>query len=757
MINNQSELKIGDELLDNFFIIDIKGGKGKSGFGQVYILWNKESNSLLALKSLQEDKNYIDVKNFKDEAINWIKLSKHPFIVNAFTVEKINNKHYLVMEPIIPDEYGRISLSDYLKDPLIEFDVLRWSIQICYAMEHINKNGFIHGDIKPDNILINFNSVKVTDFGLSMNLKENQKSYFGSREYMAPEVWEGNKTIRSDIYSFGMVLYQMLNNGKIPFDGITDEDWIEFHKNEIPSLNINWFYIVKRCLESDISKRYNSFEDVNRELKKIFKKKFNQEINEFSPEYEYLRNNIEKINSKMLLGRSYAIIGDIKNFKNTFEEIINDNEKDDIILFEYILLLIQIGDYDTALRYLKIIEQSKIISLDRIYFNIGKCFHEQNEFFNAIKYYRKSIKENDKNLMSHTNLANIYKKYGLFEWALEKYKYVLSIDESFEIALFNLSELYKNMGYSEKFETVSNKLSKISNNYDIQLNTSFLFKKEDIIKFLKFNEIPETNELYINSLFNKFIFHLENKNKEMVESLADEIFTLTDNHTFLFGIINLLIENGHNDNALKKLNYIENNLNFNPIDFLFEKTIIIKDINLNESINISKYLLKQNISNELKANVESNLGNFYLTLNKEEEAIDQFINSLKHDPYSCNIYLNLATFYAERHFFVESEYYVDKGLTLFPNNYHLLFLKGKLSLNQYNYKNAIIYFNKCLEKYPQIDTYLYIIIAYLGENKLNEAFFYLNLAFNIRDADEESALLLIALNIIKNKTINDNI
>lgn len=217
----------------------------------------EEENLILALKTLQKDKiSFSDFDNFKKEFIPWIKLSNHPYIVEAFTVDLDDNQRpYLIIEPISPDEFGRHTLEDFMGKDLSEEQILEWCIQFCYAMDYINKQGYIHGDIKPSNILISNNVIKITDFGLVSLIKDDIKHYIASIPYLALESFTGTKNVLSELYSFGMVMYQLINFGKLPFDGLTDYEWENFHKNgEIPKLESDVYPFISKCLDKNLKR-----------------------------------------------------------------------------------------------------------------------------------------------------------------------------------------------------------------------------------------------------------------------------------------------------------------------------------------------------------------------------------------------------------------------------------------------------------------------------------------------------------------------
>ena len=266
------EYEPGDEIFDNIIVLGRFGGENKSGFGVVYLVFDKNTGFALALKTLQNEKiSLTEFEEFKNEVIPWVSLSNHPNIVKAFSIDLgDDNRPYLLMEPVFPDEDGKQNLADFLQDDLSEEKILKWCIQFCYAMEYVSNQGYFHGDIKPDNILISNDSVKITDFGLARPIDDETKHYVGSIFYLAPESWVGIKNVQFDIYAFGIVMYQMVNSGKLPYNGITQDQWENFHKTgRIPECESDLYPLIKKCLEKDTNLRYSSFKELNNDLMKM--------------------------------------------------------------------------------------------------------------------------------------------------------------------------------------------------------------------------------------------------------------------------------------------------------------------------------------------------------------------------------------------------------------------------------------------------------------------------------------------------------
>lgn len=258
---------IGDEIFHRHRIIQILGGPGKSGMGIVYVcIDDLEEEQPVAIKTLQnrfnEDRAFIE--RFKWEAETWVRLGKHHNIVEAKRVEN-HGKPYIYLEYIAGDKQHGSSLSGWIHGgglhrngkPEIPI-ILNFAIQFCHGMIHAQKRfqemgkPFVHRDVKPSNILVTQDKVvKIADFGLVKAFADldediptatvgdgvNRRfglsksgSICGTPPYMSPEQCRGARDIdiRSDIYAFGCVLYEMLTQ-RLVFDGKTMDEFIRHH------------------------------------------------------------------------------------------------------------------------------------------------------------------------------------------------------------------------------------------------------------------------------------------------------------------------------------------------------------------------------------------------------------------------------------------------------------------------------------------------------------------------------------------------
>lgn len=210
---------IGTVLAGRYEILERVGG---GGMALVYKALDRLLNRHVAVKVLRQqfvhDEEFI--RRFGREAQSAASLS-HPNVVSIYDVGEENDIYYIVMEYI----EGH-NLNEIIKEraPLQPEEAVRIAIQICDALDHAHHNHIIHRDIKPHNILIGNNGrVKVTDFGIARAVTSSTitqtGAVLGSVHYFSPEHAKGVSTgEKSDLYSLGIVLYQMLT-GRLPFLG----------------------------------------------------------------------------------------------------------------------------------------------------------------------------------------------------------------------------------------------------------------------------------------------------------------------------------------------------------------------------------------------------------------------------------------------------------------------------------------------------------------------------------------------------------
>lgn len=196
---------------------------GQGGMAEVYLAHDILLDRDVAIKMLREqfvaDKALLE--QFRREAKSAARL-KHPYIINIYDVVSEGDKEYIVMEYV-----EGITLKDYLQSNKLSVSaVLEIGVRLADALQHAHSKNIVHCDIKPQNILIDKNlNPKIADFGIAKMVSNQTMVYtstvMGSVHYLSPEQATGGQvTASSDVYSLGVVLFEMLT-GKVPFDGDT--------------------------------------------------------------------------------------------------------------------------------------------------------------------------------------------------------------------------------------------------------------------------------------------------------------------------------------------------------------------------------------------------------------------------------------------------------------------------------------------------------------------------------------------------------
>lgn len=265
-------IKVGTIVGDRYEILE-KIGKG--GMAEVFKGKDHKLNRFVAVKILKEEyrENEGFVKKFKEEARAAAGLA-HPNIVNVYDVGDENGIYYIVMELV-----EGITLKDYIerKGRLTIKEATSIAIQVSAGLEVAHNNQIVHRDIKPQNIIISREGkVKVTDFGIAKatTSRTTTSTAMGSVHYASPEQARGGYVDhRSDIYSLGVVLYEMVT-GRVPFDGETAVTVAVKHLQEEivpPSVYCDLPYsleqIIKKCMEKSPDRRYQDIGDLILDLK----------------------------------------------------------------------------------------------------------------------------------------------------------------------------------------------------------------------------------------------------------------------------------------------------------------------------------------------------------------------------------------------------------------------------------------------------------------------------------------------------------
>src|SRR5499426_125020 len=232
---------------------------GSGGFGTVYLAEDTWIDKKVALKV--PHKQSVDFGELLREPRLLASLS-HPNIVSILTAEKQENVFFIVME-YVPGETLEAMITR--EGALDVARALDYTCQICNAVDRAHKQGVLHRDLRPSNVLIGEKLLKVADFGTSrfLEIAAHGTTVIGSPPYMAPEQFAGKSVFASDIYSLGVSMYQMLT-GDLPYDTPSPSDLDRLMSGELltpprlknPKIPKSINDIILKAMAPEIHARY---------------------------------------------------------------------------------------------------------------------------------------------------------------------------------------------------------------------------------------------------------------------------------------------------------------------------------------------------------------------------------------------------------------------------------------------------------------------------------------------------------------------
>ena len=268
--------QVGDLVQNRWEIHRILQG----GMGAVYIVYDFVAREARAAKTYRDEVFAQDpaiAERFKQEARAWVNLDAHPNVTRATAVQVIDGKPFLFLEYVSGGDLGSWIGTPRLTEDLPQ--VLDFAIQFCDGMEHALGKGIrAHLDIKPENCLLTEDgTLKVTDFGVARLFDVVESAAVvprGTYTHMAPEQFDSAAApdARADIYSFGVMLYEMAT-GRLPFPAETWEEAARRHTSASPPMLEGHLAalndVVQTCLAKEPARRFASFLNVRRRLAEI--------------------------------------------------------------------------------------------------------------------------------------------------------------------------------------------------------------------------------------------------------------------------------------------------------------------------------------------------------------------------------------------------------------------------------------------------------------------------------------------------------
>ncbi len=732
---------------------EVYGILGMGGFGIVYLVYSHEGKSIYALKTFRDE--YLSDaetrERFHTEAGIWVALERHPYLVQAHFVEEFSGRLYIGMEFVAPDERGLNSIEGYLKrKPPDLIQSLKWSIQFCHGMEYAYSKGIrCHRDIKPDNIMISQDSmVKISDFGLAgvigtskamsdikidiqkdkvgLSCQSMEGNGVGTPTHMPPEQFSNITECdeRSDIYSFGIVLYQMATGSKFPFLAPLPKDkskeemmrfWRAMYRlhSETPAPNLSspLSSLVKRCLEKKPAKRYQSFRYLKEELECILKCQTGETIKppEIDEEFEAWEWGNKGVSLAMLgrleeaiccydnviqlaprnakswnnKGLSLFKLGHVNEAIHCFDKAIELDPSYKLAWNNKSNPLAHQGKFEEAIHCI-----DKAIELDPnfvMFLNSkGAILEKLGHYNEAIPFFDKAIKLDPKDAKAWYNKGVCLDKLDRFEEAIHYYNKAIEIDPMYVSAWYNKGYLLNDLASFEEAIRCFDKAIELD-----PMETSYWCGKGKSLYELKRFE----NAIYC---YDKAI-ELDPKD---AKTWYNKGRVLSDLSCFndAIGCYNKAIElDSMLDSAWYNKGTSLGRLNrFDEAIFCYDKAIKI---------------------NSMDIKVWYNKGTSLLHLSRFNEAIHCFDKAIELDPSYKLAWFNKGNSLYKLNLFNKAISCIDKVIKLDPSYVSAWFNKGTLFYNLNRFDEAIC----CLDKATEIDP-TYALAWYnkgLAEDKIN--------------------------------------
>lgn len=245
---------------------------GRGAFGVVWLAEKRTAITTTKVAIKIPNDEDVDLEAVRQEASLWVHASGHPNVLPIIDAD-IYDEQVIIVSEYAPEG----SLSKWLvnhkgKAPSVE-SAVEMTLGILAGLEHLHERGIIHRDLKPDNILLQRETPRLADFGIARILKTTSQSTAatGTPVYMPPEAFDGKRSVQTDIWSVGVIFYQLLT-GRLPFPQTDMASLLSAIITKEPEplpepVSASLRSVIERALKKNLDERYKSASEMRRALR----------------------------------------------------------------------------------------------------------------------------------------------------------------------------------------------------------------------------------------------------------------------------------------------------------------------------------------------------------------------------------------------------------------------------------------------------------------------------------------------------------
>jgi tetratricopeptide (TPR) repeat protein len=745
------------------------------GFASIHKIYNTVENKFYAMK-IPHKKYYNQsqiCRMFLEEANKLSIIDSHPNIVSYKNFITWNNIPLIITNFIEGFSLDKIIHNENKNNYFMRIsDYLGAFIEISRGMSFLqekNNHTILHLDLKPSNIMYDTNdsSLKIIDFGISRTLlKSSEKTktdsedidskIIGTYPYMSPEHFDGieNCTKTSDIYSMGIILYEMITNKK-PFLARKKEEYAKLHKSKkidtVLGCDKELESIILKCLEKSPKDRYQNFSELVNDFEKLYTKITNENY-----PVKILSDNY---NDLLLKAHRSLNIGELSNSLDLINKHIKKYPNDIEAFISKSFILLQKHSYNESLKIVDSILENEGKNLKALIIK-GYILAKREDYENAIKYFSFVLKEDPIfYVYLNASLAEAYLNNLEIDKATKVIKKSLEADPNqfefisvksrilfftrHENETIELIEKYLKVDWNGNFHSLwgnalndigkghraINKLSKIAKKFNYPSNIcntigNIYFKMNEFVKALSFYKKSYINNPeninYLNNILNCYceLNNFEDINTIFSEFYKNNILTGSLYNSFGNAFMNL----GKFNSAI---NCYEKALNLEPENPNFATNIILFYLKTNDLYKCEAFIRNWLNINTTNSSFLNAVGMYYYHKSDFSKSENYYKNSIYKSPFNSLYASNLINLYIKTNSLKDAENFSKLWLSQKRGCEHFYYTVGTLYIKLDSPETALENFKLSHEKSPYNLSYIkQLVETLLRLEKIEDALKY---------------------------------